>query len=519
MSKPTLFAAVASAVIVTAGIFTSLSLRRTPQLNFTAVTTADITQAVNVDGAVDAAQDLSLSFQTGGTVTAINVKAGDTVKAGQTLVRLDTAPAAAALGQAKAALAQAEANYQKIRNGATGAQLDVTQAALATAQTALDNAKKTQTATIAQQNLIVSNAQNILLNSGLTASPGSGNLSAVSPTISGTYTGQNQGKYDIKIFNTGGGAEYSYTGLENGSNIVSSTGPTPLGSKGLFIQFPAGPVSSNDSWTVLIPNSKSSSYLTNSNNYNAALQTQNQSLVSAQAAVDNAQAAVVQAQQNLQLQQTPARPEDVQTAQAQVDAASALQQTAQNNLNNAVLTAPIDGIVTAVDVKIGETTQTGTFMPGVEVVKMISNQKLQIVAYLSEADIGKIKVGDPAQVTLDAYGSAAPFAASVLAIDPGATVQRGISTYKTTLEFVQSDDRIKTGMDANVVITDQTHRAALVIPKTAVIQKTNQALVLTDGGSGQIVPTEIQTGITGLDGNIEVISGLSAGQKVAAFGN
>lgn len=519
MKKHTIFAVVGIAVILIAGVLISFSLKKTPQINFVAAKKADITQAVNVDGNVDAAQDLALSFETGGTISEINVKAGDTVKKGQILVKLDTSAASASVNQAKAAQAAAEANYQKVINGATGAQLNVTQAAVQTAQTVLDNAKKTQTATIAQQNLIVSNAQSALLNSGISATPGSGNLSSFSPTVSGTYTGSERGEYDIKVFTTGSGTSFSFTGLESGSNAVSNTGPNALGTKGLYIQFPVGTIYPNDTWTVLIPNTKSPAYLTNSNNYNAALQTQNQATVSAQAAVDNAQATLTQAQQNLQLQQTPARPEDVQTAKAQVDAASAQLQTAQNNFSNNVLTAPIDGVITSVDVKIGENTQTGTFSPGIEVIKMISNQKLQVVAYISEADIGKIKTGDQAKVTLDAYGSNAPFSASVIAIDPGATVTQGVSTYKTTLEFDQQDDRIKTGMSANVIITDQTHAGALIIPQTAVIKKDNQEFVLTSAENGKTQNTQIQTGILGLDGNVEVTSGLSEGQKVASFGN
>jgi multidrug efflux pump subunit AcrA (membrane-fusion protein) len=519
MNKHTLFTAGGIAVILIAGVFISLSLNKLPQINFIEVKKADIAQAVNVDGTVEAAQDLSLSFQTGGTVSGINVKAGDTVKKGQILVKLNTSAALAALNQANATLAAAQANYEKVINGATGAQLDVTQAAVASAQTVLDNAKKTQAATVTQQNLIVSNAQSTMLNSGIAATPGSGNLSGASPAISGTYIGQAQGEYNIKIFSTGSGLSFSYSGLESGSNTVSTAGPTPLGSQGLYIQFPAGTIYSNDTWTVLIPNTKSPAYLTNFNNYNAALQTQNQATVSAQAAVDSAQATLSQAQQNLQLQQTPARPEDVLAQKAQVAAAAALLQTAQNNFNNNVLTAPIDGRITSVDVKIGENTQTATFAPGVEVVKMISNQKLQVITYLSETDIGKIKLGDQAKITLDAYGSAAPFDASIIAIDPGATVKNGISTYKTTLEFNQQDDRVKTGMSANVVITDQTHAGVLVIPQTAVIKKGAQEFVLTDAGNGKTNQTQIQTGIYGLDGNAEVTSGLSEGQKVASFGN
>ena len=519
MNKHTLFTVVGIAVILIGGIFVSLSLRKTPQINFIAVKKTDITQAVNADGTVDAAQDLSLAFQNGGMVSEINVKAGDSVKKGQILVKLDTGAAAAALSQAQAALSAAQANYEKLLNGATEAQTSVSSAAVQTAQTALDNAKKTQAATVAQQNLIVGNAQIALLNSGLSATPASGNLGSLNPTISGTYTGASQGEYDIKIYNTGSGLSFSYSGLETGSSAVSTGGPSPLGTKGLYIQFPLGGINSNDTWTVFIPNTKAATYLTNLNSYNAALQTQNQATVSAQAAVDNAQAALTQAQQGLQLIQTPPRPEDIQASKAQVDVAAAQVQNAQNNYQNDLLIAPIDGLILSVDTKIGETVAGSALVPGMDAVKMISNQKLQVLSFLSEADIGKIKTGDQAQVTLDAYGSSQPFAASVIAVDPGATIQNGISTYKTTLEFNQSDDRVKTGMSANVVITDQTHSGVLSVPKTAIIKKGDQSFVLTDAGNGKTTQTQIQTGISDLNGNVEVTSGLSEGQKIATFGN
>ena len=74
-------------------------------------------------------------------------------------------------------------------------------------------------------------------------------------------------------------------------------------------------------------------------------------------------------------------------------------------------------------------------------------------------------------------------------------------------------------MDANVVITDSTHKNVLTIPATAIIKKDDQTFVLTDAGKGKTQQTQIQTGITSLDGMVEVTSGLSAGQKVASFGN
>ena len=121
ISKPILVSVVAIALIIAATIYVSQSLKKTPAISFTAVKSASITQAVSASGEVSAAQDLSLAFEQGGTVAEVDVKVGDIVKKGQTLVRLNTGDASAAVGQAAAALDIAKANYQKLLNGATTA--------------------------------------------------------------------------------------------------------------------------------------------------------------------------------------------------------------------------------------------------------------------------------------------------------------------------------------------------------------------------------------------------------------
>lgn len=513
------FAGAAIILIVIISGYISHYLNQTPKINFVQAKKADITQGVNVDGTVVSAQDLSLAFEQGGMVTQVAVKAGDTVKKGQVLVSLDNKSSAAAVNQAKAALDAASANYEKILNGATGADINVAKSAVSSAQTALDNAQKNQTATIAQQKLAVSNALLALTNSALAATPGTNNLSSQNPVITGTYTGSEQGQYKISLYSTGSGLHFNFSGLESGSGEVTPGVPTALGNLGLFIQFSSGQVSANDNWTVNIPNTKAANYLVNLNAYNAALQTQNQALTGAQAAVDSASAALNQAQSALQLKETAARPEDIASAKAQIEAAEAQLQTAQNTYGKASLISPIDGLVTNVSVKVGQTVPGSTMTQNPAAVKIISNQKFQVETYITEADIGKIKVGDKAEVILDAYGSGVNFDANVISIDPAATIKNGVSTYKTTLEFNQNDDRIKTGMGGSVIISDQKHENVLSIPSSSIIKKSDQSFVLTDDGSGKIIQTTVKTGVSGLDGTVEILSGLSEGQKVAYFGN
>ena len=483
--------------------YISNSLTKRPNTDFTAVKRADITQGLSLNGVVVSSQDLSLAFEQGGTVSQILVKAGDHVKAGQILVKINGSAAAAAAAAANASLAMAQANYQKLINGATAPDVNV-------AQTALDSAKKNLAAVTAQQNQLVANAQSSLQNTGLIATPSGNNISSQNPTISGTYTGKEQGQYQIKMQSTGGGWQMSVSGLESYTAPAGNTGPVALGKLGLFIQFPSS-INSGDSWTINIPNTQAAGYTTAYNNYQAALQTQAQAITAAQAAVDSAQAA-------LNLKQTAARPEDVATAQAQIQTASASAQNAGNNYNKTSLIAPIDGVITSVDTKVGQTVSGSSIAPGPDVVKMISDKNFQIQTYISEADIGKVKTNDSAKITLDAYGAANIFDAKVLSVDPADTIKDGVNTYKTTLEFNQADDRIKEGMNANIIITGQTNQGSLVIPKNAIFTNAGKTYVLTQTNAKQTGLTAVQTGISSLDGNIEILSGLNEGQMVAYFG-
>src|SRR6185503_6675647 len=151
MKKPALVSTIAIAVILAGTTYEAFGLRKTPPVEFISVKSADITQQVSDDGSVTAAQDLSLAFEQGGTVSEVDVKAGDHVKKGQTLIKLNSSDSATAVSQASAALAAAQANYQKLLAGATNASVQVSQAAVDTASTTLANTKKNLDSVTSQQ--------------------------------------------------------------------------------------------------------------------------------------------------------------------------------------------------------------------------------------------------------------------------------------------------------------------------------------------------------------------------------
>ena len=127
-------------------------------------------------------------------------------------------------------------------------------------------------------------------------------------------------------------------------------------------------------------------------------------------------------------------------------------------------------------------------------------------------------IGQKAKVTLDAYGSSVPFSASVTYVGSGNTPVAGAASYKVTLSFDKNDTRIKQGMNANVIIPVAEKIGVIAIPEGSVLSEkgANYAEVV----SGQkLQKQKVETGITGDKGLVEITSGLSAGERIANFGN
>ena len=104
---------------------------------------------------------------------------------------LNNSTASAAIGQAHALIESAQANYHKVLNGATNAQITLAQAQVTTAKKSLDNAKNNYTAVESQQKQLVKNAYNALLNSNLTPLP-TETFTTTVPVLTGTYGGSQE---------------------------------------------------------------------------------------------------------------------------------------------------------------------------------------------------------------------------------------------------------------------------------------------------------------------------------------
>src|SRR3989344_2726672 len=452
----------------------------------------DLKQTVLATGQVVSETDLSLSFKVSGFVSKVNAKEGRKVRQGEVLANLDQRDQAASLTSARGSLALAQANYQKVLDGASSEEVKVSQKTVDAAKSALENAKT-------QQATAVKNAYKALLNSTISAVANPSNSGSATLSISGAYEGNEQGVYKITIYNDA----FVITGLESASGSVKST-PVPMGARGLFVSF-SGTVYNGDYWTVTIPNTSASTYVANYNAYQAALETQKTSVDAAAATLANAEAA-------LALKKAQARPADLKAVEAQVLSAQGQVQAALAALENTIIRAPAAGTITSVDIKPGE---LATALKEAIILQDVGN--LHVEANISEANIALVKEDQPIDVTFDSLGPDRVFKAKVQTVNPASTVVSGVVNYKVVASLEKLDE-IKPGMTANLTVLVGEKAGVLAVPQRAVIQNgKKQVRVVDDTKKKTYHEVEVQTGMEADGGLVEIISGLNEGQEVVTF--
>ena len=137
-----------------------------------------------------------------------------------------------------------------------------------------------------------------------------------------------------------------------------------------------------------------------------------------------------------------------------------------------------------------------------------------VYANVFQNDVGRLKPGDSARVTVDAYPGR-NFNGRIDQILP--QVDQATRTVRVRLVFRNPGVVLKPGMYVNVAISVPLGRQ-LVIPATAVLQAGTRAIAFIDHGSGTLEPRTIEVG-TQLDDSVIVLSGLKAGEKVVSSAN
>ena len=153
------------------------------------------------------------------------------------------------------------------------------------------------------------------------------------------------------------------------------------------------------------------------------------------------------------------------SARANVDSARATLATDETNLSKASIRSPTDGVVLTRSVDPGNAVaaslQAVTLFT---VAEDLSQMRLQV--NVDEADVGRVKVGQPATFTVSAFPSRR-FPATITRVAYGSTITENVVTYQTQLEVKNKDLSLRPGMTATSTITAVERKNVLLVPNTA----------------------------------------------------
>ncbi len=242
-------------------------------------------------------------------------------------------------------------------------------------------------------------------------------------------------------------------------------------------------------------------------------------LITSRAARDQAAAQVRKSQQALDLQKAGSRPEDIATAKAQVVSAQGTLQTIQAAIEDTVIRAPFSGLVTKKFADPGafvtpSTAGSSASSAAASILALASTN--QIDAYVAEANIAQIKVGQTVKITADAYPGKT-FAGKVVQVAAQSTVTQNVTSFEVKTSVSDPQNLLRSGMSTHVDFNVGTLDKALVIPTVAIVRQNGMSGVQVMGGEkGSRSPEfrPITTGVSTDDGKTVVLSGLKEGDRV-----
>lgn len=204
--------------------------------------------------------------------------------------------------------------------------------------------------------------------------------------------------------------------------------------------------------------------------------------------------------------------DDVLSEEARIESLRAEVSYIKASLDKTILRAPIAGVVTKTDAKKGEIVTSGTGL-----ISIISLGDLRVEANVSEISIGKIKEGNETVIIFDAFPNR-EFRGKVTYIDPAEVIVDGVPTYKITSVFSESlPIEIRSGLTANLTVETNRRDDVIKIPSYALNTKEGKYFVQVKEENGDdFVEQEVTIGLQGMDGSVEITSGLKVGEEVLA---
>jgi HlyD family secretion protein len=187
---------------------------------------------------------------------------------------------------------------------------------------------------------------------------------------------------------------------------------------------------------------------------------------------------------------------------------------AKERLSESIVKAPIDGIILQKYVEKGQIIASGVSNVGggTPIADIADMHKVHIEAGIDEIDIGKIQVGQTANVTPEAYPNLT-FNGMVVRIAPEAKIEQNVTLFDVIIEIENAEGKLKSGMNATIEIAIVKKENILIAPATALKtpeeSKSDIRIALLKKGN-TFIPQKVKIGLNNFK-QVEILSGLEEG--------
>ena len=419
------------------------------------VTKGTLLATVSATGNIQPEDEVKLTFQTLGTVAVLKANVGDTVSKGGVIAALDTADLDMALKKAQSsfkdsesALIIARSNYSRTVDGVRPIEISAAAVALSAANA---------------------------------------NYSKV---IAGPDPADNAAA-EAKLRN----AEAALRRAQSVYDAAYKTDPAGIGGHPAGLELEQA-----------------------TNNYNAAKAEYDRIFKPANAADKGAALRqIADARAQLDKLKQPARIYDIEKAKAEVaQAENRIAQAhldveqAQRKLTQAAITAPFDGVVSAIDFKVGE---ANTAQSSITLVR-VANLRIEI--NVDEVDVTKVKLNQEAIIKLDSLPGV-DLKGKIDRISPTSKIVNGVVTYAVRVALPPNVNNLRPGMTANTRVVLEERNGVLLVPNWAIRKdkKTSKSYLTVPGADNKTTDLEVITGLKD-ESFTEITSGAAEGQAIVA---
>ena len=207
----------------------------------------------------------------------------------------------------------------------------------------------------------------------------------------------------------------------------------------------------------------------------------------------------------------------IRKAEAQVEQSRAQLATTEEDLRNATIVSPIDGVVLSRDREVGDAVSSILTMgSGATLIMTVGDlREVYVKGKVDESDIGRVFLGQGARITVESYKDR-KFAGKVTKISPMGVEKDNVTTFEVRVSISNEEGKLMATMTANAEILLEERKGVLAIPEGAIIYGKDRGLQVEIPDAGTETGRRRVTVAAGISNGsrTQIVSGLNEGQQV-----